>query len=161
MTEAAESAVASCGPDSFQASRQRSALLEFYIKQKDKIKALSALDLLLSSDLKLYNPLTNWGTHMELPSLGVAYNWAEIETLDDSSLALKILNKILEAQKKRLDDDNVQFVSTYNDIATVEHLTGNDTAALDQYYQSIAAFSAGTTAKVGQIKITLADILKS
>jgi len=134
MVEAADIAVASCGSGSQQAAWQRSALLEFYIQHKNTEKALSALDSLVSGDLRIYSPRSYVSFHSVYPSLKIAYDWA-LKTIEekDSTLSLKILNKILEAQKKQLEKDNLQFVETYNDIARDEEMVGNDPAALDAY----------------------------
>lgn len=113
-------------------------LLQFYRGQKDNAQALAVLDRALQCTMQrtpMRDPFQS--SHGSRPNpMERIWSWPRESAKDNPKLAIEILEKTLEAQRKQLPSDDMQIGLTLNALGDVYRMSGKDQSALENYQKA-------------------------
>ena len=109
--------------------------MQFYIDRQDDANALNCLDKFLACDMHNFDASTSVQSFHGpgAPSIKVPCHWARSVASNNQRLAMTILDKILAAQQKQLNDDDFRLVETILTLGDVQHAIGLDATAAESY----------------------------
>ena len=124
LQKAAKAVNSSCGEQSPEAATQLVQLVVFYFDRNDQDKAFRSLHELLSLDLRAFE--VGLGMYQRVSAQTTLEDYASaLVTKGKGELAVQILQKILQAQRKIFEPDNERIALSLLTLAEVESAMNN------------------------------------